>query len=354
MENISTRLKKAMSARNVSQADLVEKTKISKGALSSYISGRYIPKQNNILLLAEALDVSENWLTGADVPMEASLKNIIRKQLDKIQMTTEEVANKTGISLYWLQHIDSFTPGEFGDYEIGYEWVTRIADVIGLPGSTLRTALARQETPASDDFPQITAEEAFGGANTYNPQGIGEPEPLSIAEKEHISKYRSLDPHGKKMVDFTLQEEWERSTANTEPENSAPSPTAQIVPMRFLSYYQKMASAGKGEYLFSDIPTEVIAVPDTPLSRRADFVIGVSGRSMEDTYFDGDKVLVEKTQDVPLGKIGIFIRGDECFIKEAGKNRLISHNEDKEQYPDIIPDDRRIDTIGIVLGKVGD
>lgn len=77
-------------------------------------------------------------------------------------------------------------------------------------------------------------------------------------------------------------------------------------------------------------------------------------RSMEDTYFDGDKVLAEKTQDVPVGKIGIFIRGSECFIKEVGEDRLISHNIDKERYPDIIPDERRIDAIGIVLGKVGD
>ncbi len=177
---------------------------------------------------------------------------------------------------------------------------------------------------------------------------------VTEVEKETIEHYRSLDPHGKKMVDFTLQEEWARSTANTEPENSAPSPTAQTIPMRFLSYYQKMASAGRGEYLFSDIPTEVIAVPDTPLSRKADFVIGVSGRSMEDTYFDGDKVLVEKTHNVPIGEIGIFIRETECFIKEVGENRLISHNKNKEQYPDIIPDERRIDTIGIVLGKVGE
>ena len=173
-------------------------------------------------------------------------------------------------------------------------------------------------------------------------------------ELEIIEKYRDLDPHGKKMVDFTLQEEWERSTAEPAPESNTPSATAKTIPMRFLSYYQRMASAGRGEYLFSDIPTEVIAVPDTPLSRKADFVIGVSGRSMEDTYFDGDKVLVEKTHDVPIGAIGIFIRGTECFIKEVGEDRLISHNENKEQYPDIIPDERGIDTIGIVLGKVGE
>lgn len=33
-------------------------------------------------------------------------------------------------------------------------------------------------------------------------------------EWEIIEKYRLLDPHGKKMVDFTLNEEWERSTAD--------------------------------------------------------------------------------------------------------------------------------------------
>ena len=39
-------------------------------------------------------------------------------------------------------------------------------------------------------------------------------------------------------------------------------------------------------------------------------------------------------------------------IKELGEDRLISHNEDKETYPDIYPDDEPIDAIGEVLGKV--
>lgn len=36
---------------------------------------------------------------------------------------------------------------------------------------------------------------------------------ITLAEYEHIKKYRVLDAHGKKMVDFTLQEEWERSVS---------------------------------------------------------------------------------------------------------------------------------------------
>ena len=70
MEKVSLRLRKAIELRNVKQADLIEKTGISKGALSSYLSDRYKPKQDNIYLLAQALNVSETWLMGLDVPMD--------------------------------------------------------------------------------------------------------------------------------------------------------------------------------------------------------------------------------------------------------------------------------------------
>ena len=70
MDNISSRIQQAMDIRGLKQIDLVDRTKISKGSLSSYISGRYAPKQNNIYLLAKALNVNVEWLMGADVPME--------------------------------------------------------------------------------------------------------------------------------------------------------------------------------------------------------------------------------------------------------------------------------------------
>ena len=70
MSTTSKRIQEAMELRGLKQTDLVEKTGISKGALSSYISGRYVPKQNNTFLIAKALNVNEAWLMGADVPME--------------------------------------------------------------------------------------------------------------------------------------------------------------------------------------------------------------------------------------------------------------------------------------------
>ncbi len=37
---------------------------------------------------------------------------------------------------------------------------------------------------------------------------------VSLEEMSMIKKYRDLDTHGKKMIDFTLNEEWERSTTS--------------------------------------------------------------------------------------------------------------------------------------------
>lgn len=39
---------------------------------------------------------------------------------------------------------------------------------------------------------------------------------FSLYEKEIIKRYRALDSHGKEMVDFTLQKEWERSKQQLE------------------------------------------------------------------------------------------------------------------------------------------
>lgn len=64
------RIKEALEIREMKQAELVEKTGIDKGQMSSYISGKYKPRQNNLHLIAEALSVDEAWLMGYDVPME--------------------------------------------------------------------------------------------------------------------------------------------------------------------------------------------------------------------------------------------------------------------------------------------
>lgn len=67
MSDIGERIKEGLRMRDMIQADLVEKTGLPKSAISSYINGKYEPKQNAIYLIAKALGVNEAWLMGYDV-----------------------------------------------------------------------------------------------------------------------------------------------------------------------------------------------------------------------------------------------------------------------------------------------
>lgn len=107
MATTAERLREAMALRGYKQADLAEKTGINKGALSCYISGKYNPKQNNVYLLAKALDVSEAWLMGADVSMDRDIvakwaKQYLRqtdRQLDQEELL-QELCELHGIDIH--------------------------------------------------------------------------------------------------------------------------------------------------------------------------------------------------------------------------------------------------------------
>ncbi len=171
---------------------------------------------------------------------------------------------------------------------------------------------------------------------------------LKASEYNHIKKYRGLDKEGRIHVNTVMDWETERIKKLSKQQKQTIKTEKKAPALRVIQYYQKLASAGKGEYLFDDIPADTIKVKDTPVSRKADFVIGVNGDSMEPGYHDGEKVFVEKTASLETGEVGIFVQGENCFIKELGKNGLISRNK---KYPMITPSED-IRVVGRVLGKV--
>lgn len=66
------RLKEAMDEIGKKQADLVRETGLNRGTISRYLSGEVEPRQDAAYKLALALNVSETWLWGYDVPKERS------------------------------------------------------------------------------------------------------------------------------------------------------------------------------------------------------------------------------------------------------------------------------------------
>lgn len=73
-ETISVRIKKALEIKGMKQSELCKLANIPKSSLSQYLSGDFEPKQDRIYLMAKALNVSEAWLMGFDVPMERQVK----------------------------------------------------------------------------------------------------------------------------------------------------------------------------------------------------------------------------------------------------------------------------------------
>lgn len=68
MDIKTERLNEAFRLSGLSQTELCKRTGINKGALSSYLSGRYFPKQQSIERLSAALGVSICYLMGLDEP----------------------------------------------------------------------------------------------------------------------------------------------------------------------------------------------------------------------------------------------------------------------------------------------
>lgn len=87
------RLKQAMEERMMRQADLSRISGVDKGAISSYLSGKYEPKDKTTYKLAKALDVSEMWLWGYDVPKQRTQEQKNNDTLSDIivRLRTDEV-----------------------------------------------------------------------------------------------------------------------------------------------------------------------------------------------------------------------------------------------------------------------
>lgn len=92
-DTFTNRLNKIMKIRKMRQTDLVRKTKevmnqyienyngngIDKTLLSKYMNGTAKAGNDNLFILAAALDVSEAWLLGYNVPMEQKYHSSINK-----------------------------------------------------------------------------------------------------------------------------------------------------------------------------------------------------------------------------------------------------------------------------------
>ena len=64
------RIRELLDINAISQTEFCKRTGLTKSAVSNYLHGERLPRQDQLSKICEAFDVNPAWLMGYDVPME--------------------------------------------------------------------------------------------------------------------------------------------------------------------------------------------------------------------------------------------------------------------------------------------
>lgn len=136
IQGFNTRLKEAMNVKRMKQVELSEKTGIGKSSISHYINGTHSPTTDRVYLIAKALNVSEAWLLGYDVPMTAEEKKEKDKEdfLDYLNIemnVTKSENNKRLISVLekYVEKLDAEDLDRLGAF-VDYQKIKKRSEII--------------------------------------------------------------------------------------------------------------------------------------------------------------------------------------------------------------------------------
>lgn len=168
-ESTATRLKQIMKERHLRQVDILEKCKpfcqkfdikLGRNDLSQYVNGKVEPGQEKLTILGMALNVSEAWLMGFDVPMERT--TFTKESSPKIMQYYEQLNNigkhEAIKRVEELTYIDKY-----------------ICDVTNENMKTdteFSNEMHFTEVEKATEFLKTTRTAAFGGLNSLNPDQL--------------------------------------------------------------------------------------------------------------------------------------------------------------------------------------
>lgn len=153
-------------------------------------------------------------------------------------------------------------------------------------------------------------------------------------EKRVLSLYALLDPRGKNTVLSLLEKEADYGKKSESV---------------FLPVFSAPAAAGKPLPILSE-EKEMMPFPADSVPKGAEFVLRISGDSMEPLYLDGDFVFVASADKIKNGEIGIFVLNGEALCKmyssREGQCSLVSLNPKYEPIAVLESDEM------VLMGKV--
>ena len=166
----------------------------------------------------------------------------------------------------------------------------------------------------------------------------------SAEENRLLEVFSALEAQDRESILWQMEALRDRRAEQRRREESIPLPKTVTLFMNELG-----AAAGFGAALGEAQGEKTVLLADRD-TERADEIITVCGRSMEPTYYDGDRVLVQHTKELREGEIGIFLVDNEGYIKEYRRDGLHSHNPEYRTMT--FHEDQSVRCLGRVIGKV--
>ena len=339
-ETYLERIKKLKSTRKITNDRLSEMTGIPLGTLSKLLAGiSDSPKLSNIVAISRALDCSLDWLiTG--VP-----ENTNNYTLEPDEMTLVEA----------YRELDSYGRAlTLAVVDMEKTRASRQADEEAIKLHDLarrgaRRGVARLHRP---DESEVQDETAAAFRVTVSDEATTE-EIAPVAETPAAAPARLT------AADLIRGGALSEETAETPDEKANAIPRSRLtrstdlpagLRRRSIGLYDMPVSAGIGEFLADSTRVEDILIPDDPRTAEADYALRINGDSMEPKYHSGDVILIQTTDTVEEGELGIFVLDGSGYFKRYGGDHLISLNP---KYPPIpLKDFEDVACCGRVVGKL--
>lgn len=281
-------IEKILSEKGWTKYRLAKEAQIGQSTLSEILSGKKKnPALSTLTKLSDTLECSIDYLTGN------SLKSIVEDRLSELNMSIEQLSEKTNISATYINNLDNI----ISPNEIDYNYMEKIAVALDLQPSVLKSALMRQEAPVYDNKVSSIPSADF--------------EPVGEEFKIDVSNLINIPIVG--------------SVRAGEP----------ILAQDNIEGYQ---------------PT----LKDSLCSDKEYFYLRVQGDSMNLEFTEGSLLLIEKTPWVENGTIAVvLIDGMEATVKKVIQNEnmitLIPMSNNPEHVPhmyDVVKD--KISIVGKV------
>ena len=228
---------------------------------------------------------------------------------------------------------------------------TRLAEETGVSRNTVAGWETGHSRPDLGTVPRLCEAleiplETFFGTETHR------------AEEDYrlLKLFTSLDQRDREAILWQIEalaEGRKKQTEAAAAEQGKARAFREIPVPRFVTVYASGlgAAAGIGTVLDEAQGDEIYLLADEE-TELADEVITVSGHSMEPTFMDGDRVLVQHTDRLRPGEIGVFVVDNEGYIKEYQPDGLHSHNPEYGMIP--LSGEEVVRCVGRVIGLLKD